>query len=286
MMAMILAAGRGERMRPLTDHTPKPLLDVGGKPLIVWHIERLVAAGITELVINHAHLGAQIEAALGDGNQFGAQIRYSPETHALETAGGIANALPLLLNASAGGGVATRIYPLSTFPPGEGESANEKNNFEFFAVVNGDIYCDYDFSRLHHAAAALQARGDMAHLVLVNNPAHHPQGDFALLDSRVTPRTPPNLPLSGEELNFPLTRGVRGVEVLTFSGIGLYHPDLFRAIPRGSVAPLAPLLREQIALGKVSGEHHAGRWIDVGTPQRLHELDQQLRAHTDAITDD
>src|ERR1035437_7839084 len=156
MKAMILAAGRGERMRPLTDHTPKPLLEVGGKPLIVWHIEKLVQAGITELVINHAHLGAQIEAALGDGSRYGAQIQYSRETSALETAGGIANALTMLGN-------------------------------QPFAVINSDIYCDYDFARLPERAALLQANGDAAHLVLVDNPAHHPQGDFCLDGNRITP---------------------------------------------------------------------------------------------------
>ncbi|MDO8351084.1 MAG: nucleotidyltransferase family protein [Gallionella sp.] len=266
MKAMILAAGRGERMRPLTDHTPKPLLEVGGKPLIVWHIERLVAAGITELVINHAHLGAQIEAALGDGSRFGAQIQYSREASALETAGGIANALPLLLSASAGGEVAARTYPLSTFPPGEGERANEKNDFEFFAVINGDIYCDYDFARLHKRAATLQANGDAAHLVLVNNPEHHPNGDFCLHDGRVI-----NSALSTQHSALTFS-------ALTFSGIGLYHPALFSHIARGSAAPLAPLLRAQITLGHVSGEHHTGIWVDVGTPQRLQELDRQLRS--------
>jgi len=245
MRAMILAAGRGERMRPLTDHTPKPLLQVGGKPLIVWHIERLVAAGITELVINHAHLGAQIEAALGDGKTWGAHIQYSRETAALETAGGIANALSLL-----------------------GE--------ESFAVVNGDVFCDYDFSQLHIRAAQMQAQQDLAHLVLVNNPPQHLNGDFALIDERIALPTPPNLPLSGEAQNPPLIRGARGVETLTFSGIGLYHPTLFANIAAGTKAPLAPLLREQIAQGKVSGEHHRGRWVDVGTPQRLTELDEQL----------
>jgi len=229
---MILAAGRGERMRPLTDHTPKPLLEVGGKALIVWHIERLVAAGITELVINHAHLGAQIEQALGDGSRFGAHIQYSAETRALETAGGIANALTML-----------------------GDQP--------FAVVNGDIYCGYDFARLHGHAAALQASGDTAHLVLVDNPAHNPAGDFPLHDERLV--------LDSSILHPSSCK-------LTFSGIGLYHPALFAHIPRGSVAPLAPLLREQIALSKVSGEHHQGLWVDVGTPQRLHELDLQLRA--------
>lgn len=232
---MILAAGRGERMRPLTDHTPKPLLEVGGKALIVWHIERLVAAGITELVINHAHLGAQIEQTLGDGSSFGAHIQYSPETRALETAGGIAYALPTLI------------------------ADNENTPF---AVINGDIYCDYDFTRLHAHAASLARNGDMAHLVLVNNPAHHPNGDFLLHNARLAPDSSILHPSSCK---------------LTFSGIGLYHPGLFAHIPRRSIAPLAPLLREQIAQSRVSGEHHRGLWIDVGTPQRLHDLDHQLR---------
>lgn len=232
MITMILAAGRGERMRPLTDHTPKPLLEVGGKALIVWHIEKLVAAGITELVINHAHLGEKLEAYLGDGRQFGAQIQYSRESSALETAGGIANARPLL-----------------------GELP--------FAVINGDIWCDYDFARLAERATSLKTSSDMAHLVLVDNPAHHPTGDFALNNGRIEEDA--NLRLTSNDLR------------LTFSGIGVYHPALFSQIPRGSVAPLAPLLRSQIAAGKVSGEHHAGLWIDVGTPKRLQELDAQLR---------
>lgn len=225
MLAMILAAGRGERMRPLTDRTPKPLLQAGGKPLIVWHIERLVRAGVTDLVINHAHLGAQIEQALGNGSQFGARIRYSDEGTALETAGGIAFALDLL-----------------------GE--------EPFAVVNGDIYCDYDFSHLPAIAKQMHNSQDKVHLVLVDNPEHHPNGDFGLHHGRVTDTAPK----------------------WTFSGIGLYQPSLFALIPRGAKTPLAHLLREQIALGKVSGELHAGTWVDVGTPQRLDELDKQLRA--------
>jgi MurNAc alpha-1-phosphate uridylyltransferase len=225
MRAMILAAGRGERMRPLTDHTPKPLLQAGGKPLIVWHIERLVRAGITDLVINHAHLGLQIEQALGDGSRYGARIRYSDEGTALETAGGIAFALHML-----------------------GERP--------FAVVNGDVYCDYDFADLPQRAAELANSHDTAHLVLVDNPAHHPTGDFGLHGARVTDTAPR----------------------WTFSGIGLYKPALFAGVLRGSKAPLAPLLREQIAQGCVSGEHHRGTWIDVGTPQRLEELDRQLRA--------
>jgi len=224
MRAMILAAGRGERMRPLTDHTPKPLLQAGGKPLIVWHIGRLVRAGITDLVINHAHLGMQIEQALGDGSEFGATIRYSDEGAALETAGGIAFALHLL-----------------------GE--------EPFAVVNGDVYCDYDFSHLPHCAAALANSEDRAHLVLVDNPEHNLKGDFGLQGARITDAP----------------------SKFTFSGIGLYKPQLFANIQPGTKAPLAPLLREQIAAGKVSGEHHRGVWVDVGTPQRLQELDFQLR---------
>jgi MurNAc alpha-1-phosphate uridylyltransferase len=232
MKAMILAAGRGERMRPLTDHTPKPLLQVGGKPLIVWHIVRLVQAGITELVINHAHLGLQIESALGDGSQFGARIQYSPEACALETAGGIAHALPLLGD-------------------------------EPFAVINGDIYCDYDFACLKVRAHALQANGDTAHLVMVDNPPQHPNGDFHLHDGRVLTLPPSHFPIP---------------ESLTFSGIGIYQPALFGHIPHGGVAPLAPLLRAQIALGKVSGEHHQGVWVDVGTAQRLADLDKLIRS--------
>jgi N-acetyl-alpha-D-muramate 1-phosphate uridylyltransferase len=241
MRAMLLAAGRGDRMRPLTDHTPKPLLEVAGKPLIVWHIENLVRAGICELVINHAHLGAQIEKALGDGSRFGAHIQYSPEVQALETAGGIANALPLLLP-----------FPI-------GGKGTERED-EPFAVINGDIFCDYNFARLHERVAGLKTNGDAAHLVLVNNPTHHPNGDFGLHDDRVIDSA-----LSTQH------------SALTFSGIGIYQPGLFADIPRGSIAPLAPLLRAQIALGMVSGEHHQGLWVDVGTPQRLVELDRQVR---------
>lgn len=231
MRVMILAAGRGERMRPLTDHTPKPLLEVGGKPIIVWHIEQLVKADITELVINHAHLGHMIEETLGDGSRFGAHIRYSPEASALETAGGIANAMPLL-----------------------GDQP--------FAVINGDVFCDYDFSRLPAIAEALLSSGGDAHLVMVDNPEQHPNGDFLLRDGRLVP--------------------ANDAPKLTFSGIGVYRPELFAHIARGSVAPLGPLLRERIAAGKVSGEHHRGWWVDVGTPQRLAELDSRLRSQQNA----
>lgn len=218
---MILAAGRGERMRPLTDLTPKPLLPVAGKPLIVWHLERLARAGFRDIVINHAHLGDQIEVLLGDGSAWQLQIAYSPEpTGALETAGGIANALPLL-----------------------GEAP--------FLVVNGDIFCDWDFSRARIGDA-------LAHLVLVNNPPHHPDGDFALDETKV---------------------GVGGTARLTFSGIGIYRPELFAGIPRGQPAKLAPLLRKAIDDGRVSGEHHRSCWVDVGTPERLVALDAEVRAH-------
>jgi MurNAc alpha-1-phosphate uridylyltransferase len=230
---MILAAGRGERMRPLTDHAPKPLLVVGGKPLIVWHIERLRAAGYNRIVINHAHLGQQIEAALGNGAAFGVSIEYSREVSALETAGGIATALPLI-------------------------------DAEVFTVVNGDIYCEYDFSRLAEPMARLAAGNDQAHLVLVDNPLHHPQGDFVLDGGRVTNTDIPPTPHPAR---------------LTFSGIGVYHRALFAHTPAGEKAPLAPLLRLAIEAGRMSGEHYAGRWEDVGTPARLTALDEELRQH-------
>lgn len=225
MKAMILAAGRGERMRPLTDRTPKPLLQVGGKPLIAWHLERLAAAGFREVVINHAHLGAQIEATLGDGSQFGLRIAYSPEPPgALETAGGIAQALPLL-------GAAP------------------------FLVVNGDTFSDWDVAQAPRIAAALDE--DLAHLVLVPNPEHHPHGDFALNEGRVS---------------------AAGAAKLTFSGTGIYRPGLFNAIVSGSRAKLAPLLIEAMNAQRVTGSRHDGRWTDVGTPQRLAVLDAELRS--------
>jgi len=222
MYAMILAAGRGERMRPLTDHTPKPLLRAGGKPLIVHHIERLAAAGLRDIVINHAHLGGQIEAALGDGSVFGVHIRYSPEGQALETGGGIFRALPLL-------------------------------GPDPFLVVNGDVWTDIDFATLSLGA------GDLAHLVLVGNPPHHPKGDFALRNERVLAET------------------LDGAPRLTFSGIGVYRPELFAGCTPGAF-PLAPLLRTAMARGLVAGTHHRGTWIDIGTPERLAELDRMLTA--------
>ena len=228
---MILAAGRGERMRPLTDHTPKPLLAVGGRPLIVWHVERLRAAGFAHIVINHAHLGQQIEHALGNGAGFGVSIEYSREVSALETAGGIATALPLI-------------------------------GADVFPVVNGDIYCEYDFARLAEPLARLAAGHDQAHLVLVDNPPHHPNGDFVLDGGRVTNADAPLTPHPAR---------------LTFSGIGVYHRALFARTPAGEKAPLAPLLRLAIDAGRVSGERFGGRWVDVGTPARLAALDEELR---------
>lgn len=219
---MILAAGRGERMRPLTDVTPKPLLTVGGKPLIVWVIERLQRAGVTDLVVNVSHLAEQIRRALGDGTTLGVRITYSFEQEALETAGGIAWALPLL-------------------------------DEQPFLVVNSDVYSDYDFANLVARASALSPEHP-AHLVLVDNPQHHPGGDFGLRDGVVT----------------------AGGDKLTFSGIGAYHPALFAAIPRGDKARLAAQLAAPMAEGRVSGEHFYGEWNDVGTPQRLAELDARL----------
>ncbi|MGL6069928.1 N-acetylmuramate alpha-1-phosphate uridylyltransferase MurU [Craterilacuibacter sp.] len=229
MRAMILAAGRGERMRPLTDHTPKPLLPVAGQPLIGWHLQRLAAAGIREVVINHAWLGAQIEAVLAEGAAYGVSIRYSAEGESgLETAGGIATALPLLGDAP-------------------------------FLVINGDVLTDIDFAALAQQAALLDGKTRLAHLLLVDNPPHNAAGDFGLLDSGMLSADP----LAG-----------RG---LTFSGVGAYHPALFAGTPPGQPAKLAPLLRRAMAAGQVSGAHHTGVWLDVGTPERLAEADRLAR---------
>ncbi len=226
MRAMILAAGRGERMRPLTDLTPKVLLEVGGKPLVQWHLEKLRSAGFERIVINHAWLGEQIEQALGDGRRFGLHIDYSREAQALETAGGIAKALPLI-------------------------------GSEPFLVVNGDVFTDFDFARLVPRLLALAGSGLLAHLVLVHNPAHHPNGDFTLTQGRVEPDGRPRL---------------------TFSGIGVYRPELFGSVVVGQRAQLAPLLRAAMGRGAVSGELYHGAWFDVGTSARLVELNR-LIAH-------
>lgn len=224
MRAMILAAGRGERMRPLTDRTPKPLLSVGGKPLIVWHLEKLGAAKFSDVVINLGHLGEQIPEFLGRGEQWGLTLHYSQEPPgALETAGGIRHALPLLGGAP-------------------------------FLVINGDIFCDWDVGQAHVIADNCLPEC-MAHLVLVDNPLHHPEGDFAFDGKRLS-----------EE----------GNNRLTFSGIGVYRPKLFAQLAENEPAKLAPLLRTAMKDQRVSGEHFRGRWIDVGTPLRLAELDRSL----------
>jgi MurNAc alpha-1-phosphate uridylyltransferase len=222
---MILAAGRGERMRPLTDHTPKPLLPVAGKPLIAHHLEALRAADIGEIVINTGHLGDQLPAALGDGRTWGVRIAWSPEPpEALETGGGIFQALALL-------------------------------GSEPFLVVNGDVWTDYPFARLPPSPAGL------AHLVLVSNPPHHPQGDFALTDDGRVEES--------------------GARRLTFSGISVLRPELFAGCAPGRF-PLGPLLRRAMATGAVTGEHYAGVWLDIGTPQRLAEL-QELGTDHDSF---
>jgi len=230
--AMILAAGLGERMRPLTDYTPKPLLVVGGKPLIVWQIERLREAGFTDLVINHAHLGQQLEARLGDGRALGVRIAWSRESAPLETAGGIATALPLL-----------------------GELP--------FLVCNGDVYSTFAYARLHAVLQDMRTHaGHWAHLVLVDNPPHHPNGDFVLDGDRVC------VPTEGHFAR------------LTFSGMGCYRPALFADILPGTSAKLAPLLKAAMSQSRVSGEYFSGRWEDVGTPARLQALDQELQHAT------
>ncbi|WKJ89362.1 nucleotidyltransferase family protein [Methylomonas montana] len=220
MKAMILAAGRGERMRPLTDRTPKPLLKAAGKTLIEYNIENLVAAGFTEIIINIAHLGTQIKDYCGDGKRWNASITYSDEGEtALETAGGIANALPLL-----------------------GDQP--------FLVLNADIVCDFPLHTLRKPSTRL------AHLVMIDNPPHHPEGDFALNASGLLSE--------------------QGEQKLTFSGIGVYHPDLFEGIP---VAPLKlrPVLNQAIRQQRISGEKYSGLWMDIGTAERLETLAALIR---------
>jgi MurNAc alpha-1-phosphate uridylyltransferase len=217
---MVLAAGRGERMRPLTDREPKPLLRVGGKRLIEYHLEGLAAAGFRDVVVNTAWLGDQIESVIGDGAKYGVSIVYSHERpDALETGGGILNALPLL-------------------------------GAEPFLIVNGDVWADIDFAPLRRAPAA----GALAHLVLVPNPPHHPRGDFRLEDSRV---------LEGEGTRY------------TYSGIGIYRPEMFAGCEPGKF-PLLPLLRRAIGANALTGELHRGRWSDIGTIDRLNALDSEL----------
>jgi len=222
MKAMILAAGRGERMRPLTDQCPKPLLEVADKPLIEYQLERLAKAGITSVVINLSYLGEQIEAKLGNGHRFGLSIQYSWEKPVvLETGGGICQALPLLGD-------------------------------EPFLVVNADVWSDYPYDELVHRSWPSNA---LAYLVLVNNPAHHPQGDFGCVQGVLS---------AIAESRY------------TFSGIGCYHPRLFAGCMPKPFA-LAPLLREAMQQGQVFGEVYAGAWEDIGTAERLSSLDQRVR---------
>ena len=243
MHAMILAAGRGERMRPLTDHTPKPLIPVAGKPLIQWHLEKLARAGISEVVINHAWLGSLIEQTLGSGQQFGLNIRYSAEPHALETAGGIATALPLLGDAP-------------------------------FLVLNGDIWCDWDPVQARQLAAELKLRQCLAWLLMVPNPEQHPAGDFlldrdGLLHDEVTNTSnalqPTRQTIAANAIRY------------TFSGIGIYQPKLFEHTPAHHPAKLAPLLREAMKNNQVCGALHLAEWTDVGTLERLASLEGKIK---------
>lgn len=236
MKAMLLAAGRGERMRPLTDTCPKPLLKVRGRPLIVWHILNLVKAGITEIVINHAHLGHMIEEQLGDGSQFGAQLLYSAEATALETAGGIAQALPLL-----------------------GEQP--------FIVVSSDIYIPhFNFRECLNTLEDNDMWGnphpldkrDVAWLYMVKNPSFHPEGDFAL------------------NLMGLSNHGKEGEPRLTFGNIGVYRPEMFAGIAPGQHAKLAPILRDYADRGQLGGELYSGLWHNLGTPEQLAALNAPL----------
>jgi MurNAc alpha-1-phosphate uridylyltransferase len=223
----LLAAGRGERMRPLTDDLPKPLLTIHNKSLLGWHLETLAKAGIQDVVINHAWLGEKIEAALGNGAQFGLHIQYSPEGSALETAGGICKALPLI------------------------------DPEDYFLVINGDVFSpNLPITQLLETVSKMQAGSSkpLAHLLMVPNPVQHPEGDFYLQGSVVS------------------STGPEDAEKLTFSGIGIYHKDLFKDLEFGAPAKLAPLLRTAMEQNKVSGEKYIGPWHDVGTPQRLQEL--------------
>lgn len=242
MKAMILAAGLGTRMRPLTLETPKPLLCVADKPLIVWHIEALKRAGIQDMVINCAWLADKLMAALGDGSQFGVHIHWSPEPEALETAGGIIQALPML-----------------------GDQP--------FVLVNGDVWTRYDYSQL--SSHILQQ--DLAHLVLVDNPPQHPAGDFVLAGTQSASQQDGRIYTDAEQaMQHGQSENI--LEKLTFSGLSVLSPHLFAGLPQGK-RPLAPLLRQAMQQGLVSGTKMTQAWVDVGTPERLNQLDAQIRQH-------
>jgi len=221
MKAMILAAGRGERMRPLTDQIPKPLLEVAGKPLIVWHLEKLAKANFEEVIINHAHLGEMIETYVGDGSRWNLKITYSREGSPLETAGGIKKALPLI-----------------------GDQP--------FLVVNADIYTDFNFATIKNR----NLNGSKGHMVMVKNPKQHPDGDFFLQNNQIE---------------------LEGKERLTFSGIAIYQPKIFEDINIEPVAKLAPILKKLIGAKCISGEAYQGLWFDIGTPERLNEVNLFLK---------
>ncbi len=226
MKAMILAAGLGRRMRPLTDHTPKPLLALGGKPLLQYHLEALAAAGVMDVVINLSYLGDQIRDFVGDGARFGLRVHYSPEPEPLETGGAILQALPLLGN-------------------------------DPFLMINGDVWTDYPLSRLAHHSLPEDRDG---RLLLVPNPDFHPRGDFALGLDGLLREAPESLP-----------------NTLTFAGISLLRPRLIADYPlKRPIFPLLEALRPAIAQRRLEGEHYAGRWSDIGTPERLDQLHSEL----------
>ncbi|MEY3952782.1 MAG: hypothetical protein RL320_1584 [Pseudomonadota bacterium] len=242
MHGMILAAGRGERMRPLTDHTPKPLLKVGHQTLIEWQMERLIQAGVTQLVINTAHLGEQIPGHLGDGSRHGAQIRYSPEPPgALETAGGIATAEPWCFEDSS--------HPL-------------------FALANGDVFIDLDWGPLLKFCDSQWPQDAQAMLVMVPNPDHHPKGDF------LAPSQMLGLPYQLETMG-PSEHTQSDSQ--TYAGVGVFHRSLFAHCTPGVRAPLGPLLRQAASAGQLWGWLHEGLWVDVGTPERLSALNERIK---------
>ena len=230
LAAMILAAGRGARMRPLTDHTPKPLLPLGGKPLIGWHLERLAQAGITDIVINHAWLGQQIEDQLGDGSGYEVQIQYSAENSALETAAGIKNALPLLKGSP-------------------------------FLVISADVWTDWNATLAFYMAERLRTENALAHLLLVPNPEHNSTGDFSF-DTR-----------SGRVQNKPTTTNANAY---TYSGIGVFSAEFFTEVSASIPTPLRDPLQTAIKAEKVLGSLYQGVWADIGTPERLQQIEQSL----------
>ena len=292
LRAMLLAAGRGERMRPLTDTLPKPLLPAGGKPLICWHLERLAAIGVRDVVINHAWLGDRIEAALGDGSALGLRIRYSPEAAALETAGGIAQALPLLIDEPVGG------------------HADDRP----FLVISADVFTDFDLGRASTIALQMQAGGDTCWCVMVRNPSHHGGGDFHLDGGRLGSGATAGAPAAstadasvvsvsdalGASVSAAPAASASGAppasatrlparppptSTLTYAGIGLFRPRLFRDIVPGTKLALRPILEGEIAACRAAGERHEGLWFDIGTPQRLMELDRLLQDPTGSRPD-